>query len=141
MFQMELLSDTQFIFYFYFFTIYCITFVKVAYLEHLEVHLIFKLLLIISYVMNESSYEGWICGINRDGSRQQLGGCLKDFRNKPFPVRAKIEYYKKALTVSYLSVFTCYLSLVLIILRQPTFCSAGNLFHLLNQTHSNIILQ
>ena len=34
-----------------------------------------------------------------DGSSQQLGGCLRDFRNKPFPVRVKIEYYKKALTV------------------------------------------
>jgi len=43
---------------------------------------------------------------NRDGSQQQLGGCLKDFRNKPFPVRAKIEYYKRALTVStYFCVF------------------------------------
>lgn len=29
-----------------------------------------------------------------DGSNQQLGGCLRDFRNKPFPVRAKIEYYR-----------------------------------------------
>jgi len=37
---------------------------------------------------------------NTDGSMQQIGGCLRDFRNKPFPVRAKIEYYKKALTVS-----------------------------------------
>jgi len=35
----------------------------------------------------------------RDGYHQQLGGCLKDFRNKPYPVRVKIEYYKKALTV------------------------------------------
>ncbi|CAH1789645.1 unnamed protein product [Owenia fusiformis] len=34
-----------------------------------------------------------------DGSAQQLGGCLRDFRNKPFPVRAKIEYHKKALTL------------------------------------------
>ncbi len=31
---------------------------------------------------------------------QQLGGCLRDFRNKPFPVRAKIEYYQNAITVS-----------------------------------------
>lgn len=35
-----------------------------------------------------------------DGLSQQLGGCLRDFRNKPFPVRAKIEYYKNVLTVS-----------------------------------------
>ncbi|XP_076049158.1 lectin, mannose binding protein ergic53 isoform X2 [Oratosquilla oratoria] len=34
-----------------------------------------------------------------DGVSQQLGGCLRDFRNKPFPVRAKIEYYKNILTV------------------------------------------
>merc|ERR1712130_446984 len=34
-----------------------------------------------------------------DGSTQQLAGCLRDFRNKPFPVRAKIEYFKNTLTV------------------------------------------
>ncbi|XP_042224956.1 protein ERGIC-53-like isoform X2 [Homarus americanus] len=34
-----------------------------------------------------------------DGLSQQLGGCLRDFRNKPFPVRAKVEYYKNTLTV------------------------------------------
>ncbi|XP_069942817.1 protein ERGIC-53 isoform X1 [Cherax quadricarinatus] len=34
-----------------------------------------------------------------DGLSQQLGGCLRDFRNKPFPVRAKVEYYKNILTV------------------------------------------
>ncbi|XP_076049160.1 lectin, mannose binding protein ergic53 isoform X4 [Oratosquilla oratoria] len=34
-----------------------------------------------------------------DGVSQQLGGCLRDFRNKPFPVRAKIEYYKNILTL------------------------------------------
>lgn len=36
-----------------------------------------------------------------DGSNQQLAGCLRDFRNKPFPVRAKIEYYKNVLTVMF----------------------------------------
>ena len=36
-----------------------------------------------------------------DGSTQQLAGCLRDFRNKPFPVRAKIEYYKNVLTVHF----------------------------------------
>ena len=30
-----------------------------------------------------------------------MGGCLRDFRNKPFPIRLKIEYYKRALTVFY----------------------------------------
>lgn len=34
-----------------------------------------------------------------DGSTQQLAGCLRDFRNKPFPVRAKIEYFKNTLTL------------------------------------------
>lgn len=34
-----------------------------------------------------------------DGSAQQIGGCLRDFRNKPFPVRAKIEYYRNILSV------------------------------------------
>ncbi|KAK6494384.1 protein ERGIC-53-like [Huso huso] len=34
-----------------------------------------------------------------DGSTQALGSCLRDFRNKPYPVRAKITYYKKSLTV------------------------------------------
>lgn len=28
-----------------------------------------------------------------------LSGCLRDFRNKPFPTRARIEYYKNTLTV------------------------------------------
>ncbi|KMQ87701.1 protein ergic-53 [Lasius niger] len=34
-----------------------------------------------------------------DGSTQQLAGCLRDFRNKPFATRARIEYYKNTLTV------------------------------------------
>ena len=57
--------------------------------------------------------------LQNDGSTQQLAGCLRDFRNKPFPVshewlsvnpsliliftfckvRAKIEYFKNTLTV------------------------------------------
>ena len=36
----------------------------------------------------------------KDGSTQQLAGCLRDFRNKPFPVRARITYYQNKLTVS-----------------------------------------
>jgi len=28
-----------------------------------------------------------------------LGGCLRDFRNKPFPIRIKAEYYKRTLTI------------------------------------------
>ncbi|XP_011154814.1 protein ERGIC-53 isoform X2 [Harpegnathos saltator] len=34
-----------------------------------------------------------------DGSTQQLSGCLRDFRNKPFPTRARVEYYKNTLTL------------------------------------------
>merc|ERR1712141_822454 len=37
----------------------------------------------------------------KDGSTQQLAGCLRDFRNKPFPVRAKIEFYKNTLTIMF----------------------------------------
>ena len=37
----------------------------------------------------------------KDGSTQQLAGCLRDFRNKPFAVRAKIEYYMNVLTVRF----------------------------------------
>ncbi|CAH0552175.1 unnamed protein product [Brassicogethes aeneus] len=35
----------------------------------------------------------------QDGTTQQLAGCLRDFRNKPFPTRARIEYYENTLTV------------------------------------------
>ncbi|TKR95182.1 hypothetical protein L596_009384 [Steinernema carpocapsae] len=34
-----------------------------------------------------------------DGSQQMLSGCQRDFRNKPFPVRVKVSYYKNVLTV------------------------------------------
>ncbi|RVE49737.1 hypothetical protein evm_005607, partial [Chilo suppressalis] len=34
-----------------------------------------------------------------DGSQQLLSGCLRDFRNKPFPTRARVEYYMNTLTV------------------------------------------
>jgi len=40
-----------------------------------------------------------------DGSTQQLAGCLRDFRNKPFATRARIEYYMNSLTVSMLENF------------------------------------
>ncbi|XP_031618611.1 protein ERGIC-53 [Contarinia nasturtii] len=36
-----------------------------------------------------------------DGTTQLLSGCLRDFRNKPFPTRAKIEYYMNTLTVMF----------------------------------------
>uniref|UniRef100_A0A3Q0STY5 Lectin, mannose-binding, 1 n=1 Tax=Amphilophus citrinellus TaxID=61819 RepID=A0A3Q0STY5_AMPCI len=41
-----------------------------------------------------------------DGSTQALGTCLRDFRNKPYPVRAKITYYRKTLTVMINNGFT-----------------------------------
>lgn len=34
-----------------------------------------------------------------DGSQQQIAGCLRDFRNKPFPVRARVEYLNNILSV------------------------------------------
>ncbi|XP_048359691.1 protein ERGIC-53 isoform X2 [Sphaerodactylus townsendi] len=34
-----------------------------------------------------------------DGSTQALASCQRDFRNKPYPVRAKIVYYQKTLHV------------------------------------------
>ncbi|KAM6471300.1 protein ERGIC-53 [Liasis olivaceus] len=34
-----------------------------------------------------------------DGSTQALASCQRDFRNKPYPVRAKMMYYQKTLTV------------------------------------------
>lgn len=38
---------------------------------------------------------------SNDGASQMLAGCVKDFRNKPFPTRAKIEYYMNTLTVMF----------------------------------------
>lgn len=34
-----------------------------------------------------------------DGSNQVLAGCQRDFRNKPYPVRARIQYLNNVLTV------------------------------------------
>ncbi|NXX34872.1 LMAN1 protein, partial [Nicator chloris] len=34
-----------------------------------------------------------------DGSTQALASCQRDFRNKPYPVRVKITYYQRTLTV------------------------------------------
>jgi lectin, mannose-binding 1 len=52
--------------------------------------------ILIMYNDGTQSYDH-----NKDGINQQLGGCLRDFRNKPFPVRIKLEYYNKVLTVYY----------------------------------------
>ncbi|KAH7728699.1 Ile-1 protein [Aphelenchoides avenae] len=34
-----------------------------------------------------------------DGAQQVLSGCQRDFRNKPFPVRVKVEYMNNVLTI------------------------------------------
>ncbi|XP_077593501.1 protein ERGIC-53 [Stigmatopora nigra] len=41
-----------------------------------------------------------------DGGTQTLGSCLRDFRNKPYPIRARVTYYKKTLTVMINNGFT-----------------------------------
>lgn len=41
-----------------------------------------------------------------DGGTQVLAGCLRDFRNKPFPTRARIEYFQNVLTVLFHSGMT-----------------------------------
>jgi len=50
----------------------------------------------ISFMNNDGSqaYDH-----ENDGMSQALGGCLRDYRNKPHPVRAKIEYYKNTITL------------------------------------------
>ncbi|XP_043933124.1 protein ERGIC-53-like [Protopterus annectens] len=35
-----------------------------------------------------------------DGATQSLGSCIRDFRNRHYPVRARITYYKKTLSVA-----------------------------------------
>lgn len=34
-----------------------------------------------------------------DGSRQMISGCQKDFRNRPFPVKLRVEYVRNVLTL------------------------------------------
>ncbi|XP_031567567.1 protein ERGIC-53-like [Actinia tenebrosa] len=36
---------------------------------------------------------------HNDGKNQHLGGCLRDFRNRPHPIRVKVRYYQHVLTV------------------------------------------
>ncbi|XP_055620382.1 protein ERGIC-53 [Toxorhynchites rutilus septentrionalis] len=50
----------------------------------------------ISAVLNDGTKK---FDHQNDGATQLLSGCLRDFRNKPFPTRAKIEYYSNILTV------------------------------------------
>lgn len=35
----------------------------------------------------------------RDGIKQLQGSCIRDFRNKPYPIGLKVEYINKALSV------------------------------------------
>lgn len=51
------------------------------------------------YIMAMANDGTKVYDHQNDGSTQQLAGCLRDFRNKPFPVRAKIQYFKNILTV------------------------------------------
>lgn len=50
----------------------------------------------ISVILNDGtiSYKH-----DEDGAGQMLGGCFKDFRNKPYPVRARLTYYLNVLTL------------------------------------------
>ncbi len=36
-----------------------------------------------------------------DGKTQSQGSCIRDFRNKPLPIRLKIEYVNQTLTVRF----------------------------------------
>ncbi|XP_001943100.1 protein ERGIC-53 [Acyrthosiphon pisum] len=51
------------------------------------------------YIMGVVNDGSQVFDHANDGSTQQLSGCLRDFRNKPFATRAKIEYYMNTLTV------------------------------------------
>ena len=44
-----------------------------------------------------------------DGKDQHIGGCLRDFRNRPHPVRVRVRYYQNVLTVRQYSL-VCHLS-------------------------------
>lgn len=39
--------------------------------------------------------------VHRDGSVQELGSCHRDFRNRPFPFRARVTYWRQRLRVSH----------------------------------------
>ncbi|KXJ16900.1 protein ERGIC-53 [Exaiptasia diaphana] len=50
----------------------------------------------VSVMVNDGtkSYEH-----HNDGKNQNLGGCLRDFRNRPHPIRVRIRYYQNVLTL------------------------------------------
>ena len=39
------------------------------------------------------------CTFCSDGAGQALAGCQKDFRNRPYPVKLRIQYYQNVVTV------------------------------------------
>ncbi|XP_015768675.1 PREDICTED: protein ERGIC-53-like [Acropora digitifera] len=50
----------------------------------------------ISVMLNDGTH---IYDHNKDGQDLQRGGCLRDFRNRPNPVKLKIRYYENVLTL------------------------------------------
>ncbi|KAK3732287.1 hypothetical protein QZH41_014423 [Actinostola sp. cb2023] len=50
----------------------------------------------VSVMVNDGSksYEH-----HNDGKNQNLGGCLRDFRNRPHPIRVRVRYYQNVLTL------------------------------------------
>ncbi|EDO33405.1 predicted protein, partial [Nematostella vectensis] len=50
----------------------------------------------VSVMVNDGTknYEHY-----NDGKNQHLGGCLRDFRNRPHPVRVRVRYYQNVLTL------------------------------------------
>lgn len=60
-------------------------------------------LIITSWFISYCSFELGTLIIDpcSDGTTQQLAGCLRDFRNKPFPTRAKVTYHNNILTLMY----------------------------------------
>ncbi|KAK4884644.1 hypothetical protein RN001_000915 [Aquatica leii] len=51
------------------------------------------------YIMGMVNDGSKLFDHQNDGGNQIMGGCLRDFRNKPFPTRARVEYYNNVLTV------------------------------------------
>ncbi|KAF5270230.1 hypothetical protein FQA39_LY08444 [Lamprigera yunnana] len=51
------------------------------------------------YIMGMVNDGSKLFDHQNDGGNQVMAGCLRDFRNKPFPTRARVEYYQNVLTV------------------------------------------
>jgi hypothetical protein len=48
-----------------------------------------------------SHVAGCIPIVHRDGNVRELGSCHRDFRNRPFPFRARVTYWRQRLRVSH----------------------------------------